>query len=92
MKNEILIKCDCCDGQGHYYINNNKMTKEQVAELMEKAYPKMWTRGMFLGWLENYAQDFHDNFCKHQWVRTTKNYKSVKKCLHCGIIKTPLNF
>lgn len=26
--------------------------------------------------------------CKHQWVRTTRNYKSVKKCYLCGEIKT----
>lgn len=24
--------------------------------------------------------------CKHRWFRTTKNYKSVKKCLDCGAI------
>ena len=25
--------------------------------------------------------------CKHKWVRTTKNYKSIRKCVECGEIK-----
>lgn len=27
--------------------------------------------------------------CNHRWVRTTKNYIRVKKCLDCGEIKYP---
>ena len=25
--------------------------------------------------------------CKHNWVRTTKNYKPAKKCVECGLIE-----
>lgn len=25
--------------------------------------------------------------CNHKWVRTTKNYKSIRKCVECGEIK-----
>lgn len=25
--------------------------------------------------------------CEHEWYRTTKNYKKVRKCLRCGKIR-----
>ena len=49
-----------------------------------------WKSWLIIDAMEKYAAmkiEEHKNQCKHRWARTTKNYKSIKKCIHCGEIK-----
>lgn len=39
------------------------------------------------GLCDYYLSKYFDNICYHRFAPTTLNYKPIRKCLYCGLIK-----